>query len=114
MQMAEKLWDLANLVTGFAAVQSIAFIYGLVSQNLKIKGREAHWSAAIGTTVFTFLYVVAVIWCGSKGRSLEPQNHPDVWGPVTLGRVFIIVLFAVMTAGTIYVHRRDESREQSN
>src|SRR5580698_880198 len=106
MQMPDKLWDLANLVTGFAAVQSLTFIYGLVSLTLKLKGREQHVAAAIGTIAFTFLYAIAVIWCGDKGRSLDSPDHLQIWGWVTAGRLFVIVLFAMPALGATYGHWR--------
>jgi len=114
MNMADKLWDLANLVTGFASAQSLAFIFGLVSDNLKlVKGRDAHWAAAIGTSIFTIGYIAAVVWCGYKGQSIA-NDHTGIWRSVTMGRVFTIVVFDILATGTTYVHWRDQNREQMN
>jgi hypothetical protein len=107
LNAVEKLWDLANLITGFAVVQSLAVTFGLVKRDLKmLRGPKAHWSAAVGTLLFTVGYVAAVEYCGKKGRCLDVANA-DIWCWVTLGRTFSICVFALITVGTIYLHRRD-------
>ena len=52
VNMPEKLWDLANLITGFAIVQTLATTFALAEGELKImKGPTAHSYAVIGTII---------------------------------------------------------------
>lgn len=111
MDMPEKLWDLANLVTGFAVVQSLALTYALVKDEVKaVRDSVSHWTAAIGTCIFNFFYMVAAAYCGSEGRKLDVKSDPRTWSLVTCGREIAIVSFALVTLGTIYVHWRDASK----
>jgi hypothetical protein len=110
LKMAEKLWDLANLVTGFAVAQSLAFTYGMAKHDMKMPGLAAHWMAAIGTIVFTVGYGVAVVLCYIKGRSLDAAANAVVWKWVMFGRVLTVSMFAAVTLVTIYFHWRDEDR----
>jgi len=109
MDMPEKLWDLANLVTGFAVVQSLALIYGLVKDEFKLlKSRAAHWSAVLGTVFFSTVYVLIVWYCGRSARSLSISvDERHIWRRVNCGRVGTIVVFTIITVGTISIHWRD-------
>jgi hypothetical protein len=115
VNMAEKLWDLANLITGFAVVQILATTFAMAKDELRtsLKGRAAHWTAFTVAMVFTAFYVTAIMWCGLKGSSLDDQKHSPVWSCVTAARVVAVVLFTVVGLGTLYGHRMDELRRQS-
>ena len=78
MSMAEKLWDLANLIAGFGVLQAIATIFALTKGELKgLRGLAAHRYAAIGTVVFTLFYVIAIIWCGLLGAGFGQAGQFD-------------------------------------
>ena len=110
--MAEKLWDLANLLTGFAVAQSIATTFGLAKREMKaIAGASAHKWAAIGTIGFTVFYVIAIIACGIAGDRLD-QGPDTIWLWVMLGRVFAVVLFAVVLLITLLGSRKDEIKKE--
>ena len=50
LNIAEKLWDLGNLVTGFGVVQSLATTYAVAKGELRgFEGTRLHLLAAAGT-----------------------------------------------------------------
>jgi hypothetical protein len=110
LNMAEKLWDLANLVTGFAVVQTLAFIYSLLKRDIKLPNRSAHWWAAIFTSAFTVGYVIAVIWCGSKGWCIDGANS-YFWRRVTFGRASTIIMFGLVALLALFGHWRDRPKK---
>lgn len=115
IKMAEKLWDLANLVTGFAVAQSIAttFVIAKGDLNNSLRGPGAHFVAIGATLIFTVFYIFAILWCRAKGSSLDSSDNSAIWCPITAGRVFAVVLFTSVTLGTLYGHWNDESRSRS-
>jgi hypothetical protein len=108
MNMSEKLWDLANLVTGFAVVQSLAFIFTMAKNEIKMPTLLAHWFAFFGTVLFTVGYSVAIVFCGAEGRHRDLVDHADLWCWVTFGRLLAVIIFALAASGMIYLHWRDE------
>jgi uncharacterized membrane protein (DUF485 family) len=108
---ADKLWDLANLVTGFAVAQSLAIIFSMARNDFKMPNKKRHWLAFIGITLFTICYIVAIELCGNEGQLLD-KTHANLWQQVTRGRVFAVILFALVTVGVIYLHWRDELRRR--
>src|SRR5438105_12104206 len=105
VKMAERLWDLANLVTGFAVVQTLAMTYGMLKGDLGISSRKHHVIVYAGTIVFACLYAAAIVWCGEKGRVLDATNS-DVWTWVTRGRITAVVVFSLVAMGATYSHRQ--------
>jgi hypothetical protein len=106
--MPEQLWDLANLVTGFAIVQTLATTFTVLKGELKVlKGLTAHWLAVAGTIFFLLCYVAAIWWCGDVGSSLD-AGHSHVWRVVTFGRIVGVILFTAVALVVIWGHRRDE------
>ena len=108
---AEKLWDLANLVTGFGVLQAIATIFAIAKEELKgIRGLDAHRWAVIGTAIFTSVYVVGIIGCGWLGAGLDKPVNSKVWILTTVGRVAGIVIFNGLVGYALWLrgHRPDE------
>lgn len=115
IKMAEKLWDLANLLTGFAVVQSIATTFTVAKGDLEsLVGCDAHFMAMIVTLVFTIFYIIAILWCCKKGSSLDSKDNSSTWRAVKAGRVFAVVLFTLVTLGTFYGHWNDELKGKSS
>ena len=108
--MAEKLWDLANVVTGFAVAQGIAttFVIAKGDLNNSLRGSGAHFVAIGATLVFSAFYIFAILRCRAKGSSLDSLDNSAIWFTITAGRVFAVVLFTLVTLGTMYGHRNDE------
>jgi hypothetical protein len=110
IKVAEKLWDLANLVTGFAVVQSIATTFAIAKGELRgsLRGPVAHRVAFSSTIVFTSFYLCAIVLCHNVGSSHDSRASSSIWLAATLGRVLAVLLFTVVTLGTLCCHRRDE------
>ena len=122
IKVAEKLWDLANLVTGFAVAQSIATTFTMAKGELRgsLKGSVAHWVAFGSIVLFTSFYLCAIVWCYKAGSppELAPSSSKlapssSIWFTVTVGRVVAVLLFTLVTLGTLYGHGRDELKGES-
>jgi hypothetical protein len=110
--MAEKLWDLANLITSFAILQTIATTFAITKGDITgFKGWNAHLFGLVGGAVFAFFYVIAIAWCGVVGSSLDKPDSSFVWNVVTLGRVGGVLLFTVVFAGALWGHWRGETEQ---
>lgn len=111
--LADKLWDMANFVTGFAVAQVLATSFGIAKKELKaIKGTVAHCLALAGTLAFTAFYIGAIWWCGWKGLELD-GGRADIWLRVTEGRIATVVLFTLVLLLALLGHWRDERRGKS-
>jgi uncharacterized membrane protein (DUF485 family) len=108
---ADKLWDLANLVTGFAVAQSLAIIFSMARNDFKMPNKKGHWLAFIGIVLFTTFYIIAIKVCGNEGQLLD-KTHANLWQQVTRGRVFAVILFALVTVGVIYLHWNELRRQK--
>jgi len=73
-KLAEKLWDCANLITGFSIAQAIAYLYFL--------GKNDETQSITGLIIlgvlfliifFHILYMVAVLWCHARIHDLETK-----------------------------------------
>jgi hypothetical protein len=107
--MVEKLWSLANIVTAFAVAQNLGLTYAVARRDLNIasRGDVALWFALGATVVFTALYVAAIMWCGTKGASLDTAGNGGVWRLVTAARVSAVVLFTAVLLLALYGHKHD-------
>jgi hypothetical protein len=111
LNMPEKLWDLANLITGFGVLQSLAMTFALTkSDEFKLlSGAAAHWCTLGGTVFFTALYIGAIIWCNNIGAPLDRANDLHIWNFTTIGRVTIVALFTIVMCAALFGHWRRES-----
>jgi hypothetical protein len=109
--MPEKLWGLANLVTGFAVLQTLATTFALVKGELSVlEGLTAHWSAFAVTIIFSALYFTAIIWCWDVGSSLDKPENLHIWNDATIGRVGSVFIFTVVMWIALLGHWRDEQK----
>jgi hypothetical protein len=108
--MADKLWDLANFITGFAIAQNLATTFAMAKGEFRnsLKGSAAHIVAFVSTIVFTILYFYAIWWCESQAinkpevKSIE--DMVSLWKHVTVGRLVAVALFTVVTLMTLIGH----------
>jgi hypothetical protein len=108
LNMAEKLWDTANYVTGFAIAQVIYTTFSIATGDLKaLHGKSAHVTALIVTGLFTAGYLIAIVWCGMNGSKFD-DRHLKVWRYVGWARVIGVVFFTFILIATIIGHWRDE------
>jgi hypothetical protein len=108
INLADKLWDIANFVTGFAIAQVLATTFALVKTELKpLTGALAHWIAFLTTLLFTGFYIYAIVWCEIEGTSISSERH-DIWRRVTQGRIIAVGIFTLVLFMALLGHWRDE------
>jgi hypothetical protein len=109
--MADKLWDLANIVTGFAIAHSLATVFMLAKDEMKLLHDETGYRLMyIGTTVFTLFYLTVILLCGLAAPGQEPDK--SIWRVVTVGRILAVTFFTFVLYGTIYGHRYFKTQEK--
>jgi hypothetical protein len=97
-EIVSMLWTLANVVSGFAAVQAIAFGYMTLQPGwaLKIKVPGALWIVTLMILTGVVLECWAVWWCHStsiKFLGEFPTEVKDVFAKVKWGRIACLILF---------------------
>ncbi len=115
MNVAEKLWDLANLTTGFAVAQSIATAFALAKGEFRfaLRTKFDHWFGFIATFIFNVLYTVAIVWCRSRALDVQAGLDKSVWTTVTWGRGIAIWLFAVVTLLAFLGHLKNFQQDSA-
>jgi hypothetical protein len=110
VDMSDKLWDLANLITGFAVLQTLATIFALIKTGEidALKGAPAHLWAFAATLIFTVLYVGAIIWCRCAAAPPERTKKAHVWNVTTFGRASIVLIFTCIMCVALWGHWRNE------
>jgi|GEM_PF-3206437 len=110
-QYVWKLWDAANLITGFAATQALAFAFLFLSKD-NLDDKVNSWSTLLMMIFFLamggFIYCVginrALNWTKKlilTGEKLE-TNKEDVENILTSinksarGRILVVVFFTVL------------------
>jgi len=108
MQVDEKLWEVANYVTGFAIAQVVATSFAIARKEWPVlKGMLAHCLALAGTLTFTTFYITAIYWCDLVG-SEHSSIPPEIWRRVTQGRTIAVLLFTVVLLVALVGHWRDD------
>jgi hypothetical protein len=104
-EMAENLWELANLVAGFSVAQSLATLFAVVRGDLNkmFDDRRSHCLSLIGIASSTALYALSVVYCGYEGERLD-GGHLDIWLISTVGRLFVIFLFSGIFGAVVWRH----------
>jgi hypothetical protein len=104
MNMAEKLWELANLIAGFAVAQALAMTYAVVKNDVvPLRTDNAHVASLALICVFTVFYGGAIVLCCAKGRALDGANG-KTWTVAKWGRVIALLLFQGVLSITVYGH----------
>lgn len=114
-KVPEKLWDLANIITGFAVVQGIATAFQVASGGFEtsLTGDLQHWGALVAILLFTGFYTKAIVWCYKEASPRDPCIEVSVWKAVTYGRVAAVLLFTVVTLVTVGGHWWKHSSQSS-
>jgi hypothetical protein len=108
LNVVEKLWDLANLTTGFAVAQSIATAFAVAKGDFDhaLNAAPEHYFGIVGTLVFNALYTGAVVWC--RKRASKATNYDNsLWSAVNQGRILAIWLFALVALVAFVGHLRN-------
>jgi hypothetical protein len=94
--MENHLWNLANIVTGFAVAQSLAFLYALGQKEFSdaVDSPVATVIIVIATAIASVVYSTAVYLIGAQGASLaDAEQEKKIWASVTWGRIVSILIF---------------------
>jgi hypothetical protein len=110
-ELAKSLWNLSNIVTGLAVLQSLGFVIAIVSDQENLKWFqtvvEEHWVLMVlieAIYVLPLIYAVVVIH-NLAVTLLETENHVSVWGAVRRLRVLAILLFALLIPLTMFADK---------
>lgn len=103
--IGKQYWSLANAITAFAVLQSLAFVYALAEDSAKIRSVEPIVTWAIAGSIV--VYVLAVALCHRAQTSTLPQDSrldsARSWLFWTMvGRAFAIVLFGAFGLAILY------------
>jgi hypothetical protein len=92
--ISKELWSLANIITGFSVVQSvaIAIAFGKDLAGLQKEEEVVKVALAVIAVVFAGVYCFAVRRCWALARSIDSE-HEIIWRQVTRGRELCIWLF---------------------
>jgi amino acid transporter len=104
-KMAEKLWEMANLITGFAVVQSVGTAFALSKGDLRysLTTTPGHIGVFVVTIGFAFAYTFAIRWCSQKGMELDGKNE-DIWKAAAIGRITAVIVFTLITLVAVVGH----------
>jgi uncharacterized membrane protein YdfJ with MMPL/SSD domain len=96
--MEDKLWTLANGVTGFAVLQSVALQFAAWHEKIvPVKILSPFVTSGI---VFIGILTAAVyclaVWRAYKMALSLEAKHKDIWKETTQGRILTIVLFQLI------------------
>jgi hypothetical protein len=113
-EMTDKLWDLANITTGFAVVQSIATAFALARDDFSflLRNKTDHIWAIIFTAVFNALYIASVFYFRSCAK-ISPEDV-SVWTIITWGRALVIFFFALLPLMAFWSHLKRVQDDQNN
>jgi hypothetical protein len=106
-----KLWDTANIITGFTAVQALGYTFALMSTELKSKlnSLSTFITILLILIVGCLIYLIAILWCSKFAREIIMQNKGKtndeseekliqikLWNKTTLGRAAAIIFFSLI------------------
>jgi hypothetical protein len=96
--MEEKLWTVSNAVTGFAILQSVAFLYAAAGDGFKsisLASQFAKFGVAFACVLCGAVYCLAVWRCYQMALSVGVE-HKQIWKETTMGRILAIVVFQTL------------------
>ena len=96
--MLDKLWQLANIITGFAIVHSLASTIAFAKElkDIQLGPTPVKWGIVAVSVVITVAYCLAILRCRSLARGYKKifaENDNDTWNVVTRWRIYCVVLF---------------------
>jgi len=105
-EMAKMLWDLANAITGFAAVQGLIFAYACAKKEVAdLFNRKAlKFAIAVMVTLIGAGQCAAVHWCRTMLCGLDP-DHCRLHSEAGLGRILFICSLVVFSILILYARQ---------
>lgn len=113
--MVWKVWDLANGITGFAALQGIAFVFAFRDTTFREIIPKVCIPVYVTITAIHLLFIGGVISCNrialrilETDKTLSEEKDDKrllsyAWKWITVGRIITIVLFFLVSVSMIAV-----------
>jgi hypothetical protein len=108
-EIIARLWDAANLITGFVAVQALAFTYACAGKEFgdAINTRAAKRTILVVMGAMSIGYCLAVAWCSFQEATLDPQHSRLYWHAAVGRSLFIVAItgfsFIVLYARQLFL-----------
>jgi hypothetical protein len=105
-ELAKTLWDLANAITGFAAVQGLIFSYACAKKETGdvLNRRRLKFAIAVMVAVIAAAQCAAVAWCRINLCRLDPE-HCALHSEASAGRIFCIASIGVFSIIILYARQ---------
>ena len=114
--VADKLWQLANVITGFSAVQAVAYTYALGQGDFArrvAQGRIA-WVVLVVAVFVNALLAVGIWWCHVQSMKFPPdEKYSDTQltafrklsTQVTVGRLIVVAICTILPVSWAFLLR---------
>jgi hypothetical protein len=105
-ELTKALWDLANGVTGFAAVQALVFAYACAKKEVGdiINRKAVKFAIAVMLATIALAQAAAVEWCRIHLTYLDPA-HADLHFEAGIGRIVLIGGLAIFSIVILYARQ---------
>jgi hypothetical protein len=107
--LPKLLWDSANLITGFVAAQTFAFVFATAQKEFgdAVDPFEIKLTIGLLLIVFAFAYGYAVRWCAKRAIDLLPVDGraAQVFKTANYGRIVAIGMFLVISLLALWVRQ---------
>jgi hypothetical protein len=105
-ELTKALWDLANGITGFAAVQALVFAYACAKKEVgdAINRKAMKLAIAVMLAAIGLAQVAAVEWCRIHLSYLD-SSHADLYFEAGIGRAVLIGGLAIFSIVILYARQ---------
>jgi hypothetical protein len=105
-ELSKTLWDLANGVAGFAAVQGLIFAYACAKKETADVLNRKRLKFAIGVMVASIAVAqsAAIEWCRRSICVLDP-HHCGLHSEASAGRILCIASIAIFSIVILYARQ---------
>lgn len=114
--VADKLWQLANVMTGFSAVQAVAYTYALGQGDFARRvsqGRMA-WVILVVAVFVNAMLAAGIWWCHKQALKFPPDEKysPEQLSAfqrlsrqVTVGRLIVVAICTILPISWAFLLR---------
>ena len=101
--MEDRIWNLANLVTGFSVAQNLAFLYGMgrYLSFLQHESAKIKYPVAVTIMISVLLYLGAVWDLHILAQDI-PGGDSRIWLHVSIGRSVAITIFGALALAGLF------------
>lgn len=109
-EISLKLWDISNLIAGFSAAQTMAFLFFAIQGNgltATLQQKCIQHYVAFGTFLGSIFYCLAIYLCYLGSESLLKtcsswSEIRSVYIKATIGKISVVIFFEAITLFVIY------------